>query len=821
MIGRGPELQALARALGVPGATVQVLGPAGIGKSTVARAAVDGLHAGWIPLEPVGTGPSDGSVDLDATVARALGVPVNPAALAAACQDLDVLVLDGAEALSERLPPWIDGVHAGAPGLRILITTQRRIARATAVELGPLPLPEAERLFRDRAAAWGQDLDLDGEQDALRELVRRLQGWPLAVEIAASRVRLYSCAELLEEGPLALVDPSRGRHRSLEIALQGAWDGLSSGDRAALSAVAQFRSSFDRRGFREVGGTGVDALERLLDASLVRWTSEDARRAYHLLAPVRAFALARLDDPGARERYAEAVLGRAHRAAADELTSNAPSCTAELTTLAADLEGLLAGPPSIAARAALALGVLAKARGPLAPVLGWLSAVPRDALDPALREELDLLQADFHVRTGSPDAAFPLLDGLAETPHTRRMRGQALLGAHRIPEAIGVLEHAARLADEAGDRHESVNARYALGVAHLRQGDFQGALDRFQHGLRQVVQLDRPDQEGLFLKFSALAERELGVTHEVRVQRLERAVALHRRTGASRLEVMARTMLTLALDDAGDPDVDARIDESLALARRSGETASADQMLTVRAMRALDRQDLPFVLEYAASMRATSTDPWVLAWVDGLSGIALQHLGETPSAVGDLDRAVIGLEALGLAGDADLFRTVRALVRREPPPALTRPSPPHGTHGICHRLAELSAAGQAVPDGLAAACATRIESRLLLGLVRQGTGVHVASDGSWFRSATGDRVDLSRKRVLRRVLAALAPGEPLTQDALLRQAWPGEKTAGDSGRARVHVAVAELRKLGLRDALVTATHGDLSAYRLRARVVDP
>jgi hypothetical protein len=92
--------------------------------------------------------------------------------------------------------------------------------------------------------------------------------------------------------------------------------------------------------------------------------------------------------------------------------------------------------------------------------------------------------------------------------------------------------------------------------------------------------------------------------------------------------------------------------------------------------------------------------------------------------------------------------------------------------------------------------------------------LEVSADGRWF-SLDGQRVDLGRRGAPARVLAALAaagrttPGRPLSQDELLARGWPGQRVLAEAGTMRVYAAVAALRRLGLRDVLVTREDGYL------------
>jgi hypothetical protein len=114
--------------------------------------------------------------------------------------------------------------------------------------------------------------------------------------------------------------------------------------------------------------------------------------------------------------------------------------------------------------------------------------------------------------------------------------------------------------------------------------------------------------------------------------------------------------------------------------------------------------------------------------------------------------------------------------------------------------------------------ASSIDGWILGGVGRLASGqvTRVALDGSWFEH--GERVTIGRRRVLKRVLAALAGHEDgLDVGSLCQLVWPGETLVGTSGTRRVHVAISTLRGLGLREAIETLEDMDGTRWRLRAQ----
>lgn len=809
MIGRSAEL-ALVRDGLDRGQIVQIVGPPGIGKSTLAQRAVDGRTAAWVPLESVAPDR------LEDAIARELGVPSGRDGLVSALRDVQVLVLDGAEGVTQGLPELLDALGPAAA----LVTTRRRMASGVTVELGPLPAAEAVEVFRSRARTVGAGEVVEREGAAVAALVERLEGWPLALELAASRMRVYSPAELLDEPTLpVLTDQTRGgRHGSLSDALQASWALLEPGDRTALAAIARFRGPFDRAGFRAVAGAGLDALERLMDASLVQWSAVAGARRYQVLAPIREFALERNDDAGAAERYATHVLAGAESAAADAETSKAAEARAELSRLTPDLEALLDHPPATAARAALALAVLARARGPLQTAVEWLAAIPRDGVPLETAQALDLAQADLGIRMFQGDAPLALLAGLPESTLTLRHRGLAYLRARDVEAAVTWLDRARRSAEAEGDRYEQTQALLSLGVAHLQAGRTSTAAAALREARAHVEHVDAPDLEGMTLKFLCSTERDLGAPVPSRIGWVERAVALHRRSGNLRLEAMALNVLAITLLDGDDPRAEAIMAEGAHIAERAGLRSTVDQMKLLRALDRLGRLDLDGAEAELVKLDQPDVHPWMHNWRHVLEGIVALHRGNRDLAVLLAREAVEGAVASELQGDAVLFGCVLALLGEGEPPEPLEVLPPNAPMRMLCELAAQVRRGEPVASAQLRAAHGFVEARVFLSVTAGGSGTEVAADGSWFQVRGEARVDLRRRRVLRRVLAALVRrrAEPITHEELLAEGWPGERPTAASGRARVHVAVADLRRLGLRDAIQTVENDGRTAYKLVA-----
>lgn len=336
LIGRKAELAAVAAQL-AGSRLVTLVGPGGCGKTRLAieaghRRARRGPAVAWWPLaalrEPGLTVSS---------LATALGSDHSPAhadALVEALGDRAVLVVaDNCEHLADEVAGLVTALLPACPNLRFL-TTSRQALRAPGEhvwEVPPLGLPadpgearrgrpvhgtasEAVRLFLDRAAAAGASPGA-ADEAAVCRLVRRLEGMPLALELAAARTATSTPEELDEQldGALRLfVDDRPGtpvRQRTLAATVAWSHDPLGPAEQRLFRRLASFTGPFDRAGVAAVAGgpdgdAALELLEALVQRHLVRTGSSDGRRWFRLLEPIRQFAAERLAEAGEEDDVA-------------------------------------------------------------------------------------------------------------------------------------------------------------------------------------------------------------------------------------------------------------------------------------------------------------------------------------------------------------------------------------------------------------------------------------------------------------------------------------------------------------------------------------
>ncbi|MFJ3671705.1 ATP-binding protein [Streptomyces sp. NPDC090106] len=322
-VGRSAELAGLSRLLD-SARLVTVTGAGGIGKSRLATRAARPHRACLVELASV----RDPEF-VDHAVVEALGLtdhtarPPREALLARLAEpgrEL-LLVLDGFEHLVEVCAELVDDLLRRLPGLRVLAVGRRPLAVAgeRVFPLAPLGAPEAVELFVDRAAQQG--VTVLAEDPDVRELCGRLDGIPLAVELAAGRLRALSPAQLLdrfEDRFRLLAGAARcapARHRTLRTAIGWSHELCTPGERLLWSRLTVFAGPFDLEAAEYVcSGNGlpeedvVDVLAELVAQSVVGREESPAGARYRMLDTVRAYGADWLEGTGDADR-----LRRRHR----------------------------------------------------------------------------------------------------------------------------------------------------------------------------------------------------------------------------------------------------------------------------------------------------------------------------------------------------------------------------------------------------------------------------------------------------------------------------------------------------------------------------
>jgi len=355
LIGRDRDLEVVQAALATS-PVVTLVGPGGIGKTRLAlaaahRADVDAAGGVWL-IELAGTGTSS---EVPRTVANVLDVKegvgrtLTEAIVAELQPRRALLVLDNCEHVIDGAADLAQAVAEGCPEVGVLATSREGLGLRDErlVVVAPLePAGPGVELFNDRASAASPAFDPSASRDDVEEICRRLDGVPLAIELAAARTRHLSAADLVErlEDRLRLLTGGRRasveRHRTMRATIQWSYDLLTLPQQAMIERLSVLAGPFDRHAAETIVAGAVagadpdavgavagadpdsagaggdpdadldpvdveDLLGDLVDRSMLVVESGPFGRRYRLLETIRQFAAERLTESGDTDVIAE------------------------------------------------------------------------------------------------------------------------------------------------------------------------------------------------------------------------------------------------------------------------------------------------------------------------------------------------------------------------------------------------------------------------------------------------------------------------------------------------------------------------------------
>jgi predicted ATPase/class 3 adenylate cyclase len=528
-LGRDRELEETRELLARADVRVLTLtGTGGTGKTRLALqaagVAADAFPGGifWVPLAPL----RDPALVLE-SAASALG---GEGELAEQIADNRLLLLfDNFEHLIEAAAGVAELVRR-CPNLTVLVTSRARLQIGGEWEYAVDPLRESEAvaLFETRARAVKRDFAPNGE---VREICARLDHLPLAIELAAARVKVLSLSALLERLERRLPLLAGGtrdapeRQRTLRATIEWSHDLLNQDEQTLFRRLAIFRGGCTLKAAESVCEADLDTLASLVEKSLVR-VREGER--FWMLETIREYAAEKLDQSGEeeelRQRHAEHFLALAEEAEPhlegdpkewlDRLDPEHDNLRAALDELEA------AGDTRRVFRLAAALGPFWALRGHLAEGRRRLEGALRADDEPSLERVRALLAA-------CPFAAFGGDVGLE-----RRWAEEAL-----------------ELSMQIGDTRGSTLARYALGNVAAGEGRWAVARDLLDSSVREFVELGDDFRTLTARRGLAWMHEELGDVEGYR-ELTEENLRLARALGNRRIEARALGALAmLALED--------------------------------------------------------------------------------------------------------------------------------------------------------------------------------------------------------------------------------------------------------------------------------
>lgn len=543
-----------------------------------------------------------------------------------------LLVLDNCEHLLDAAAEVADAVARECPGVTVLATSREGLAVAgeQIVAVRSLGLPsdadsvevlesvEAVRLFCDRAHDVNREFELtDRNAAAVAQLCRRLDGIPLAIELAAARARSLSPEDLvsrLDQRFKLLTRGSRAaleRHQTLRNTIDWSYNLLTPQEQEGLCRLSVFVGGCTLDASEAIlGDDAIDLLSQLVEKSLVIADEDEGGTRYRLLETIRQYAQDRLDDAGdageLRRRHAECYISLVD-AALPGLRGREQIATA--TRLARDTENFRA-------------------------VLDW--AVETGSADHALRLLAPIAMTNMSIgwsAMGWSAAACEIPGGETHPcfPHVCAMAAlDAVLGSE--PEKGDVLVARAERAErELGIEEQWLHA--ARGAAATFRGDWDAAQEEGEAWTASARQTGDPYDiaHALGLLGSALASSD----NPRAIPVLEETIEVARRGGIPSILTIGLMMLGIALPPEDSQRALALLAEAAELTLALGDRYGAAQVLSMRSRVALDSQDWSNALATAdASMQELLAlgENWVFTGAVLVGAWAFAGLGELEPA---------------------------------------------------------------------------------------------------------------------------------------------------------------------------------------------
>lgn len=536
LIGRGDELRAIPDRL-VPGQVVTLLGPGGVGKTTLARAlAADRTDTRWVELAALDAG-ADPAIALGSTfdtpAEHALAALTGWAEAAAD----PMVVLDNAEHVIEPVRALVGELDLPRLGLTVLVTSRVPLGAANeaTIEIEPLPTADAATLYAARAATEVDD-------DTARLCVA-LDGLPLAVELAAARSAVLGPRELLDRldrlpGLLQVAD-GRARHEGLDPLVRWSVELLEPGPRKLFETLSIFPSSVDLAAVEVFGwAVGVPdpvlALESLVHAALVAVDRQGGRR-FRMLATIRAVAAELLDESGARGHAEEAAVTWLLSLTRPDGQDWSEQLRADWHNVRSSFDLAVVRRPDEAGRLLAKMGPSVGHLGGTGLVDRWAEALLARATDPAVVTRMSVLRAQAANRAGRLDDAQQLISAaiasVQHMEHDERIAvedevyyeaGSIAYYRDDLPGARAAWERSLELGERAGN---DLSVAYTLAELSWIEPDLSRAIHLLEGAVSNLGRYGRHLDQSTTLVNLATRLVDAGRIDEARIRADEAAAA--------------------------------------------------------------------------------------------------------------------------------------------------------------------------------------------------------------------------------------------------------------------------------------------------------
>jgi len=727
-VGRADELARLDTVWDGEAMGIALVGPGGQGKTRLAVQHAS-LQTRWPEVQFVDLVSATSRADAVGAVAQALGVALHPAepvaqlGRALKARGPMLVVLDNLESVREGMEPLIAQWVTAAPEARWLLTSRERTSLPGFVEFALEGMSSADALGLFLARAEDRSVRLEARwHSAIRAIGEHLDGQPLGIELAVSRVSLLDPDALLERlvaqrTPLGTLRGAAPRHQSMHATVQWSWDLLGGSAQRLLLALSLFRGPFTvRMADAVVGADALDTLGVLTDSFLVRPVADLAGRL-RLPEPIRDF-LADTEVP-------TEIVGR-FVDAMDALAGEALPPWIDLPNLRAALDH----PAAPAAHVRIAVKVSRMLTGLARPqeAQAVLEGLPTEAVDERLQDDVLRMRAEA-VSVGGVDPS--LIDALDSASRRALARGDDLSAgrllanlsfhAHlckQAPLALDAAERAMAASERAGDLEWVAMGAYRVATALLYQGEAQRARRLLERGVASLRDHHSPRRQGMLLDLLATLSVHEGRAAEA-LELQQRSVTLLEASGE------VSNLITTSLNRAATLQEVGRFEEALALqlehyhlVRRQGLEGRLGQLLVSRSVTFmhLDRLDEAWAdLVEAASSPGRSTlellvgvNRSAVACLRGEHAEAIEHAERTLADSGEqrvvqaATRVWLALSLLGLGDVGAARRALEASDRTGLPGMVTQAlevadaavdGRPIWVHPDQHPLAHLTARG--------------------------------------------------------------------------------------------------------------------------------